>query len=168
MEHGTVFKARCDDNFYRHVGWEQTVSGNACFDEYFSEETIRIISKKISDLLEGVDTYGRRIQVPDSTICDIMSAVYNSHRPQVGDIYSRYIISGMEDKRNDVRDMIDRTIQVIVSDVKNTYDTIKCNNSLSIWNTLYGDGVNKAGLRQTSKIYTRERRPMQMMFNMNY
>ena len=97
-----------------------------------------------------------------------MSAVLDDNHPLIGDIYSRYIISGIEEQRNDVRDMIDRTIEIITSDVKDSYDTIKNNNSLSIWNTLYGDGVNKAGLRQTAKIYTRERYPQRMAFFENY
>ena len=168
MEYGTVIGDNCNYDSYRYVGWEQSIVDNDCYKELFNPKTIQMISKKVSDLTEGVDQYGRRIKVPDSTICGVLSSCYNNNRPQVGDIYSRYIQSGIEDVRNDVRDIIDRCTEIIVSDIKNTFDTIKCNNSLSIWNTLYGDGVNKVGLRQTPKIYTRERYPQRMFFFENY
>ena len=42
-----------------------------------------------------------------------------------------------------------------------------CNNTLDIWNTVYGD-FNKAGLRAHPKIKLREKHPQYMAFNMNY
>ena len=51
--------------------------------------------------------------------------------------------------------------------LRNQKEMADCNNSLSIWNSLYGD-FNEAGLRAHPKIKLRERRPATMQFNMNY
>ena len=58
-------------------------------------------------------------------------------------------------------------IQSITSQIKDQYEMTECNNSLDIWNQVYGD-FNKAGLRAHPKIKLREKHPQYMAFNMNY
>ena len=85
----------------------------------------------------------------------------------LGDIYSRYIISGIEETRNDTRDIIDRAIEVIVSQIRTEKEVEENNKKLTIWTTLYGD-FNAHGLRQTPPIKVRKHKKPAFQFNMNY
>jgi hypothetical protein len=168
MEYGTkICIDSLDSNFYAHVGWDQTIENKPCYQSIWDTNRIIQIQGKITELLAGVDPKGRPIIVPIKTIGSVLSEVMNSHRPQVGDIYSRYILPEIEQTRNDVRDIIDRTIQIIVSQVRSEIETIESNNKLSIWSTLYGD-FNKEGLRGHAPIKIRKKRVPEMMFQMNY
>ena len=159
----------CDTKYIKHVGYSQTSCsldcGPSCIHKYFSPENIRMISNKISELLMGVDEKNRKIIVPDSSICNIMSAVYDNYRPRVGDIYSRYIIP--QDQEDTIQTMIDQVINIITTDVKVNLGMQQCNRKLSVWTTVMGD-FNEHGLRQHPPIKLREKRPQPMMFNMNY
>jgi hypothetical protein len=142
----------CDNNFYKHVGWEEN---NSCIRKYFSSDNIKSLSYKITQLLQGVDPHGRPITVPDKTICHVLSEVFNSYRPPTGDIYSRYIVPTGEPD-NYVQSMIDQTIEIITSDVKNNIGMEENNRKLSVWTTVLGD-FNANGLRQHAPIKIREK-----------
>ena len=114
----------------------------------------------------GVDPFNRPILVPANTICNIMSNIYISFRPETGDIYSRYIIP-KNSQQSDVQNMIDQVIEVIVSQVKDDLEMRENNAKLTAWTTVLGD-FNLHGLTQTPPIKTRQRRPDPCMFNMNY
>ena len=150
-----------NNEFMRYVGYEDTIS----IQQFFSNDTVRKISNKITQLLMGVDKHNRPIIVPNQTIFSIMSAVLDNYRPETGDIHSRYNIP----KRGTVgvQSMIDQVINIITTDVKNNIGMEECNRNLSIWTTVLGD-FNEHGLRSHSKIKLREKRPMPMAFNMNY
>lgn len=154
-----------DNLYYNHVGWDATVQGNENYqDLLWNKHRLEVIQKKITELLHGVCT--RPIVVPLQTISNVMSQVYKSNDPNVGDIYSRHIID-TEIHRNDIRDIVDRTINIIVTQIRNEYEQQKQNNQLTIWNTLYGD-FNSQGLRQHPPIKLSNRRSNRMQFNMNY
>jgi hypothetical protein len=137
-----------------------------CYDLFMSKNTVRLISEKVSQLLQGVDPHGRKIVIPDDIIGNVMDQVYISYQPNVGSIYSRYQVpSGTSD--NMAQNMINQTIEIIYNDVKNEADMIKHNQSLNVWDSVLGD-FNKNGLRQYSKIYVREKRPDPMQFHMRY
>ena len=88
MEHGKTFASclesnnnpnfvndiQCNDSFMRHVGYKEN---NVCIKKYYSEQTVRMISNKLTQLLMGVDPQNRPIIVPDKTICHIMDSVYD-------------------------------------------------------------------------------------------
>ena len=154
----------CDDNYIKHVGYEQN---NVCIKAYFNKGTVKMISKKITELLKGVAEDNRPIIVPDKTICSVMSDIYDSYRPPTGDIYSRYNIPSGIDSDNYVKSMIEQVIEVITSDVRNNLGMEQNNKKLTIWTTLYGD-FNKHGLQQHPEIKIRKRHPQHMAFNMNY
>lgn len=157
----------CDENYLKYVGWEYSAENRKCYEELWSECNLDKMQKKITQLLQGVDPNGRNIIVTKENICHILSEVYSSHRPQVGDIYSRYIQSGIEGPRNDVRDIIDRAVQIIVSQVRNELGMIECNSKLTVWNSLLGD-FNEQGLRAHPPIKLNNRRSTRFQFNMNY
>jgi hypothetical protein len=158
----------CDQNNLRFVGWSQNRLTTGCLDELFSCETVDTISRKVTELTMGVGENDRPIVVPDCTICSVMSDVYINQRPKTGDIYSRYIIpdSGL---RNDVQQIIDKTIEIITSNIKNSLGMERNNSKLSIWTTVYGEG-NPHGLQQTShgSAKINHNRPMSMFFFSNY
>ena len=151
-----------NDNFVKHVGY----SSNYCTDKFFSKQNVDTISCKITELLQGVDPHNRPIIVPNKTIHNIMSSVYNNFKPEIGDMYSRFHIEN-PGVPNYIQKMIDQTINIIVTDVRNNLEMEEYNKTLSIWTTVRGD-FNKHGLRSHPKIKLRERRIQPMMFNMNY
>ena len=166
MEYASdIFGEIKDDNYNRYVGWD---GGDEYVKKYFSEGTIRIISAKIIELLKGVDPHGRTIIVPDKTILSVMSDIYKSYRPPTGDIHTRYIVSpGSLYRDNYIQNMIDQTIEVITSDVRNNIGIEENNKKLTVWTTVYGD-FNLHGLKQTSQIKIRNRHPQLFQFHMRY
>lgn len=141
---------------------------NLCFKKYFSQNTINIISNKVTQLLTGVDHLNRPIIVPDDKISYVMDAIYNSYRPDTSDIYSRYNIPTGSTTESYVQNMIDQVIEVIYSDVKNNLEVAENNSKLSIWTSVLGEGLNQHNLRSVPPIKTRIRRPNPMEFNMKY
>ena len=151
-----------NDKVQRNVGYTD-YSCNA--GNLFSKSNITQMSKKITELLQGVDKYNRPIIVPDSTITSVMSSVYENFRPEVGDIYSRYTIpNNIEDYYSRI---MNETINVIYLDVKGNLGMDDNNSKLTIWTTLLGD-FNEHGLQSHPKIKLREKRPAPLQFNMNY
>lgn len=140
---------------------------NPCLQKFFCQETINIISKKVTQLLMGVDPLNRPIIVPDDKIAFVMDSIYNNYRPPTSDIYSRYVVPDGETTLSYVQNMIDQTIELIYSDVKNNLEMEQNNRKLSQWTTVLGD-FNSHGLRSYAPIKTLLRRPNPLEFNMNY
>ncbi len=165
MEHGEMIcnGEICDYNYLRYVGWSEN---NACFRQFFSSNTVKLISYKVTQLTLGVDPKNRPIVVPDQRICEVMDGVYQAYTPSVGDIYSRYIIPN-DEQEDRVQNMIDQTIEIITSNIRTTLGIEQWNQSLSAWVQLYGD-FNTHGLRQHAPIKVLEKRPAPLQFNMNY
>jgi hypothetical protein len=161
MEYGENL---CDFGYIKHVGYSES---NACIAKYFDPNTVDIISYKVTELLQGVDPQNRPIVVPKPIICSVMNSIYESYRPPVGDIYSRYIIPTGTSSESYVQNMIDQVIEVITSDVRNNMEMAENNSKLSVWTTVYGD-FNEHQLRQHAPIKVRNKRPTPLQFNMNY
>jgi hypothetical protein len=153
----------CDYNYMRYVGWQES---NASVSKYYSPDTVKLISRKVSELTRGVDPKGRKIVVPDKNICSVLDAIYVQNTPAVGDIFTRYIIPNNE-QENLVQSMIDQTIEIIVDSIKGNMGMEQANEKLSAWVQVLGD-FNTHGLRQHAPIKTLENRPSVMQFNMNY
>jgi hypothetical protein len=152
-----------DLNYTRYVGWRED---NKCIEKYFSQDTIDLISRKVTQLTRGVDKKNRPIKVPDYLIMNVMDGVFHGFRPSRGDIYTRYIIVNGE-QVNLVQSMIDQTIEIIVSNIRDQLGMEECNEKLTAWVQVYGD-FNISGLRQHAPIKVLENRPATMQFNMNY
>ena len=171
MEYGkqlcpTPLSHDIDIGFKKYVGW-QSNADNPNFQFLFGHDRMLMYQQKITDLLQGVGPDGRPIIVPLETIGSVLFQCYETNNPKVGDIYSRYIQADIESRRNDVRDIVDRTINIIVSQIRNEYEMAANNRKLTVWNTLYGD-FNKEGLRAHPPIKVRKRRSERMQFHMNY
>jgi hypothetical protein len=171
MEYATQISGEIyNDQFIKHVGYTDHMCddncGQSCIQKLYSKSNINKISRKITELLMGVLKNNRPIIVPDRTICSVMSAVYQTFRPETGDIHTRYIVPKAREA-NYVQTMIDQVINIITTDVKNNLGMDEANSKLSVWTTVLGD-FNDHGLRSHSKIKLRENRPRPMCFNMNY
>jgi hypothetical protein len=155
----------CNDNFTRYVGYSYG-NDDGCIQKFYSQETVEIISHKVSELLQGVHPEGKKLIVPNKIICGMMSAVQDTYRPPTGDIYSRYIIPSGKGASDYVQDMIDQVIEIIVTQAKTHYEMDECNRKLTVWNTVLGD-FNPVGLQSHSFIKINEKKAP-MLFNMNY
>ena len=153
MEYGVPIMHNTNDyNYTRHVGYSES---NNCIKKYYNDETLEIMSHKITELLEGVDTQGRPIIVPKQTIKSVMDTIYESYRPPTGDIYGRYNVPSNLTE-NYVQSLIDQTIEVIVSDVKANLGMDEANSKLNIWTSLLGS-FNNHGLRSHAPIKIRKK-----------
>lgn len=153
-----------DEGYIKHAGYKEN---NACIKKYFSNKTAEIISKKVTELTIGVAPNNRPIKVPLQNIYYVMNDVYSSYRPPTGDIFTRYNIRSGETTHSYLQNMIDQTIEIIVSDIKNSFGMQKYNESLTVWTTVLGD-FNQHGLTQTPPIKTQNKRPTPFQFHMNY
>lgn len=145
----------CDENYMRHVGWNE--GSDSQTQNFFSPLTVQYISRKVSELCEGLDTQNRKIVVPNDVICHIMSTVYNTRNPRVGDIYSTFTMPQEQDV-SILQTMIDRTINIIYSNVKTDILRERHNCQLSIWDTVLGP-FNKHGLQSHPKIKLKNKHP---------
>jgi hypothetical protein len=69
--------------------------------------------------------------------------------------------------RCDMRSIINQTINIITSQIRNEMEMAQNNKKLTVWTTLLGD-FNKEGLRSHAPIKIRRKHPQYMAFNMNY
>ncbi len=156
-----------DYGYSKYVGWGQTAQDRVDYNSLWTPDQLHLIQDKITQLLQGVDAENRPIIVPLETIGSVMSNIYAANSPEVGSIYSRYIQLEGEATRNDIRDIIDRTINVIVSGIRTEILMEQYNKKISVWSTLYGD-FNSQKLRQHAPIKIRKKTPMLMAFNMKF
>jgi hypothetical protein len=150
-----------NQQFLSHVGYRNT---NAAIEAYFSLDTARFISAKVTELSK--DFYPPGVMVPCERVVEVMNDIYRAYRPSTGDIFTRYNIPSNENP-NMVDEMINQVVQVIISDIKNNLLTEQRNSKLDNWVVLMGD-FNRWGLRQHSPITIREKKPTSCLFNMNY
>jgi hypothetical protein len=157
-----------NDMFIKHVGYSDNLGTDypSPTEQFYSQKNVNKISKKITELLMGVDKNNRPIVVPDKNIYNIMNSVYANFRPETGDIFTRYHIPNEKDT-NTISHLTNQVINIIVSDIRNNLGMEECNSKLTVWTTVLGD-FNKHGLRRHSKIKLREKRITPMLFQMNY
>ena len=146
------------DRQFRNVG--SNIDDNEYIKEYFSRNTVDLISDEITKQLKGVEKHGKDIIVPDDKIFWVMNTVYDSFNyPQGFDTHfqwDEYLTS-----------MIDQTIERIVFDVKNTLGYEQCMNGYTAWTMVLGD-FNEKGLRSHAPVKIRNKHPNHMQFFERY
>ena len=165
MEYGFKFEnndTQIDQNFSKYIGFQET----DYLKEYYSKKNVKMISKKVSELLEGVDPNNKKIVVSDQNIINIMNSIENGYRPETGNIYTRYTISN-KNSQDYIEEMIQQTIEVITNNIKSSIEMEIQNSKLTVWTTVLGD-FNENGLRSHPPIKVLNKRPNPMQFNMNY
>jgi hypothetical protein len=152
-----------DAHYLANVGWDRINETNDGYRMFFSQENMDHLSQAISArLLEA----GMRMVVTPRVIGGVMSDILRTHTPQMGDIYTRYTIP-QEAPRNDLANLNERVINTIVSTIINEEDARKWNESLTVWDTVYGD-FNRHGLRAHSIIRKKDKDILKGQFNLNY
>ncbi len=142
----------------RHVGSNQ--DDNPYIQRFFSQDTVDLISQKITQMLKGVDKFGREIVVPNKRILEFMNTIYSSYSPPIGFDSGR--------PNSDYLDnLIGQTISRIVFEVDTTISIEQAFAEYKVWNTVYGE-YNDVGLRSHAPIKIREKRPNSFEFNMRY
>jgi len=148
----------------RYTGWNENT--NASFNALFDDNNLKEYQSVIHRLLKGAGPNGRDVIVPLETISSVLYQCYETRAMRTGDIYSRYI---QADNINHtvLEDIVNRAINIIVTQIKTEYAMEEQNKRLTVWNTVLGD-FNKEGLRGHSEIKLRNRRPPPMQFHMKY
>ena len=77
--------------------------------------------------------YNHPIVVPFGTIKILFQTIYEKRHVMIGDIYTRYKIPLI---RNDMDTWINKTVQMIISNIENENKIIKNNMKLSIWDSI--------------------------------
>jgi len=149
------------------VGYAQNYEISPLHQQVFSDENISKLSAIITESTKGLDPEKRNIVVPPGRIAQVLSSFFrDGTRTHLGDIYTRFIIP-QDRARNDLENINMQTLNVIISTIRDEYETIENNKRLSIWTTVLGD-FNSHGLRSYPVLKMRRRMPQRMMFNMNY
>jgi hypothetical protein len=147
---------------YKYAAWNGTKTTS--FEALFNDENVQHYQSIIRELLKGVSS--RPILVSLDTIKSVLWQCYESRNPLVGDPYSRYI-QASNVNRTDLEDIVNRTINIIVSQIRNEYGMIENNKKLTKWTTVLGD-FNAAGLRSHPPLKIRSKKPETMQFHMKY
>lgn len=165
-EYGVSLLDKPDDlSSMRHVGWmsDIDVPGKNMYQVLYSQETVNYISQTVTKYLYPL--MNKAIIVPDEQIREMINSVWETEKG--GDMANMYTKDTFEFNKNGFDRIVGITIQSITSQIRNQHEMTTVNNSLNIWNQLYGD-FNEAGLRAHPKIKLRENHPQYMAFNMNY
>jgi len=154
-----------DINFMSNVGQMNDQDPNLVY--LLSFENINTMSQQITKALDGVDPLGRKIIISPEQIASMVSSVYRfGTRPNIGDIHSRYIIPPSQ-SRCDIRSIINQTLNIIITQIRDQVEMETNNKKLTIWTTLLGD-FNSHGLRSHAPLKIKHKHPQYMAFNMNY
>ena len=111
----------------------------------FNNNMVKYVSQTITNVLKQ---RGYNVIVPDDKIVHVMTEVYKNQTPQVGDIYSRFIIDGIGGReRNDLQMILDKSIEIITNQITNEFDMAKNNEQFNVWNTIVLGETNPLGIR---------------------
>lgn len=149
---GPENKYPIDENYMRYTGYDPS---SPFYNRFFSQNTINIISRQVSQNLIGLLPDNKIIKVTDDVIGHVMSNVYQDLTSKTADIYTIFTIpdSRPTDAANE---LIDRVIEIITQNLRTEYEMIMHNQSLTKWTTVLGD-FNTHNLRSHSNIKIRER-----------
>lgn len=115
----------------------------------FNDNMVRYVSDMVTSVLRS---RGYNVIVPNESIVHILTEVYKNQTPQVGDIYSRFIIDGIGNRqRNDLQMILDKSIEIITSQITDEFDMVRNNQQFSVWNQVLGS-QNPLGIQRFSKI----------------
>lgn len=149
------------------IGWSKTSEFNPLVRMVFTNKTVEVIQQKVSDYLQGVSDKGRRIVPSKNVVITSLNGVFQTHLPQVGDIYGRYLVVD-QTLQDHYAYIVDKTISLLVTAIRTDIEMAQNNFKLNIWDSILLGSDNPHGLRQHPTIKLRERGPDRMLFNMKY
>jgi len=132
----------------------------------FNDNMIKYVSGMVTDVLKRS---GYNVIVPDDKIVHVITEVYKNNYPNTGDIYTRFIMDGIGgSKRDDIDQILDKSIEIITSQIRDEFDMIKNNQCYSVWNQILGE-QNPLGIRRYPPIKLCMRgRDYNAIWNMKY
>lgn len=111
----------------------------------FNDNMVKYVSGMVTDVLKR---RGYNVIVPDDKIVHVMTEVYKNQYPQIGDIFSIFTMDGIGGReRNDLQMILEKSIEIITSQITDEFDTVKNNQSFSVWNQILGE-QNAHGIRR--------------------
>jgi len=128
-----------DDYIYSFYNPAYNWNSDKKYSALISDANIGMLSKKITELLEGIHPEGKKIVVPNETIRNVISSRFKT--------FQSFDISKINDE----------TVSFIVGFVSSEFQSIKTNQNYSVWTTLLGT-TNEHGLMPHAKLKTKERR----------
>lgn len=132
---------------------------------YFNDGMVCNIQNYLAEALRPYEKEKRKVIVSKEIIITVMQKIISDRIPTVGNIYTHTVMPTLSN--TDTMDVVNRTIQVIYTNLKNEMEMEMTNSKLSVWSTLYGE-FNKEGLRSHPPVKIRKNKPQSMLFNMNY
>lgn len=142
-------------NISQHVGRKE----NSNEQLLFSVDNLLKLSYEITRRLRDLVPEG--LIVPIETISNVLKALYDAYRPQMGNPMTMYHVAS-----DDVCSNLNmQTINLITQQVRDEINAEQHAKKLTIWTTVLGD-YNEHGLRAHSSIKLKQRRPTPMLFNM--
>ena len=142
-------------NISQHVGRKE----NSNEQLLFSVDNLSKLSYEITRRLRDLVPEG--LIVPIETISNVLKALYDAYRPQMGNPMTMYHVAS-----DDVCSNLNmQTINLITQQVRDEINAEQHAKKLTIWTTVLGD-YNEHGLRAHSSIKLKQRRPTPMLFNM--
>jgi hypothetical protein len=169
-EYGVLLLDKPHDlNAMRNVGWSSDIDipGKNMYQFLYAQETVNFISKTV---LKHLSPICKNITIHDEQIREMTNSVWQAEKGRdTANIFTKdtFELGGNSNNNNFYNRIVGITIQSIISQIRDQHEMAEVNNSLNIWNSLYGD-FNEAGLRAHPKIKLRENHPQYMAFNMNY
>ena len=132
----------------------------------FNETMVRTVSSIITEVLKR---NGYNVIVPDDKIIHVMTEVYKNQYPAVGDMYTMFIMDGVGGRqRNDINMILEKTIEIITSQIINEFDMARQNQSFSVWNqVILGEG-NPLGIRAFPPIKLNKKTYDRNLIHMKY
>ena len=95
LKYGINLDSSGDWGNMKYVGYDTRQSQATQY--LFDKSTIKTISSKITELLQGVEKNGKQIIVTDNIITNVISSLLAKNNiGNIGDIYSRYTIARQE------------------------------------------------------------------------
>ena len=137
-----------DENYLRFVGWNPVQGG---YNLFFSKENIQYLHNRIHESLQA---RGHNIRLTDTVLGGVMSAVFQSNDPVIGDAYTQFTIPAAH-PRNDLKQWNQRVIDIVVNYILDEYENTKANQRLTKWTTVLGD-FNPDGLRSHDILKTKK------------
>lgn len=123
-----------DYNNYRHVISDHDYKS----EHFFNNQIVDMISKKCTELLQGVDRLNRNIKISKENIINVMNSVYYNYTPENVNIHSRHVIE-KQNSQSSINKIIDIVINILVTKVKTQMGIDECNSKLSKFNINIGD-----------------------------
>lgn len=141
----------------KYVGYNNTTASLYIF----CDENIQYLYTTISFHLKRCTDDLKDVIVPKPVIIDVVSQIVAEYRRPVQDMFAKKI-----EPFDMVSHINGQVIQIIVSEVRNSYQAERQNKELNSWYSVSSD--NKYELRRIAAPKLRERRPTPMQFIMRY